>query len=177
VPGFFRRPTFGIAGSALVAFLMVCAATTQSSAASTPLRAVAGTSTGAVPIGAGLVEDLVVSPLGVVFGSNPSRNEVEVLDLRTGALESPIPVGSNPQGLDLSPDGSVLYVADRDGAQVSVIDVASRHELRRITIPLSVVNVPPRPVSVAVADNGKVLVTTAIDGGASLLEWIRSLAR
>jgi YVTN family beta-propeller protein len=67
--------------------------------------------------------------------------------------------------LDLSPDGTTLYVADLDSGQISVLDVASRREVRRLDIPGPPLGVAvSKPVSVAVADDGKVLVTTATDG-------------
>src|SRR5207237_5126125 len=72
-------------------------------------------------------------------------------------------VGSRPLGLDFSADGTLLYVANSGGAEVSVVDVALRKEVRRITVPqLSGYN--DRPYSIAVANNGTALVTTMFDG-------------
>ena len=65
---------------------------------------------------------VVVSATGVAYISNPTRNQVEVLDLTNGVLRAPILVGPQPRGLDLSPDGATLYVADNGADQVSVVD-------------------------------------------------------
>jgi YVTN family beta-propeller protein len=107
---------------------------------------------------------IVVSGADVAFASNPSQNEIEVLDLKTGTLGTAIPVGLHPQGLDLSPDGTTLYVADGGAAQVSVVDVASGKETHRIAIPPGTV-VNATPFSIAVADNGKALLSTMAGGG------------
>ncbi|MFP5316702.1 MAG: YncE family protein [Acidimicrobiia bacterium] len=105
------------------------------------------------------------------FVSNPYANTVEVVSLATGAREASIPVGSRPRGLDLSPDGRSLYVANSGAEEVSVVDVGARREVRRITVPSHGSN--DRPFSIAVGDRGKALVTTTYDGsgyGAYLLE-------
>ncbi|MGH9280634.1 MAG: YncE family protein, partial [Acidimicrobiales bacterium] len=94
--------------------------------------------------------------------TNPSRNRVEVLSLATRQLEAPIPVGSQPLALDLSADGRFLYVANYGANDISVVDVALRREVRRLTVPVDALNESPR--SIAVANNGKALVTLD-DGG------------
>lgn len=86
-----------------------------------------------------------------------------MLDLATGTLERPIPVGVQPEGLDLSPDGSTLYVADEGSGQVSVVRVAARQEANRIAV--------PTPLSIAVANSGNALVTT-LSNGNSVMEEI-----
>lgn len=52
------------------------------------------------------------------------------------ALDLPmgIPVGDNPRDLDISPDGSRLYVASPTATTLSIIDIASETELRRIEL-------------------------------------------
>ncbi len=106
----------------------------------------------------GPMGSMVVDGAGHIFASNPNFNRVEVLNLTTKTLEAPITVGDRPAGLDLSPDGHTLYVANYNGHSVSVVDVATRHELRRITIPEGDFNA--RPYALAVASNGLALVTT-----------------
>jgi YVTN family beta-propeller protein len=102
--------------------------------------------------------NLVADGTGHVFASNPTRNEIDVIDVHTATLETTIPVGSEPRGLDLTPDGTTLYVADSGGSQVSVIDVASRRETRRINIPPPTSANSDSPFSIAVADNGQALL-------------------
>lgn len=96
------------------------------------------------------------------YVTNTAYGRVEVLRLVDGVFEEPIPVGSQPLGLDLTPDGSRLYVANRGSTYVSVVDVAARSELRRIPIPSE--RLSDRPYSIAVLANGKALLTTTFDG-------------
>ena len=96
------------------------------------------------------------------YVTNTAYGRVEVLRLIDGVFEEPIPVGSQPLGLDLTPDGSRLYVANRGSTYVSVVDVAARSELRRVPIPSE--RMSDRPYSIAVLANGKALLTTTFDG-------------
>jgi YVTN family beta-propeller protein len=45
-----------------------------------------------------------------------------------------IPVGNRAWGIALNPDGSKLYTANGASNDVSVVDVKSREELRRIKV-------------------------------------------
>ena len=83
-------------------------------------------------------------PLGV--GVNPRTGEVYVADwfaervfvLRPTpdgvALEAEIATGKSPSGIAVTPDGATLLVANRESDSVSVIDVATRKETRRIAV-------------------------------------------
>jgi len=125
---------------------------------------------GSTPVcGMGPLDEVVVDVTDHAFASNPSRNQIEVLDLRTGALEAPIAVGSQPMGLDLGPDGSTLYVADSGASEVSVVDVAGRRETHRIDLPGDAKQFDA-PLSIAVAGNGKALVSTAYEFGDRIQE-------
>ncbi|HEX7276251.1 MAG TPA: hypothetical protein VF244_02660, partial [Acidimicrobiales bacterium] len=121
----------------------------------------------------GRLADLAVSADGYAYVSNPTFDRVEVIALATGALEAPIPVGSRPNGLDLSPDGRTLYVANAGIGEISVVDTVERRELRRVTLPAHPHPDWDRPFTVAVAANGTALVSTTLDGiagGARLLQ-------
>jgi DNA-binding beta-propeller fold protein YncE len=97
------------------------------------------------------------------FITNPQFNRVEVLRLSTGVFETPIAVGSSPRGIDISPAGDRLYVANRGGTQISVVDVAGRSELKRIQIPTRD-HPSTKPYSVAALANGHLLVATSFAG-------------
>src|SRR3972149_8929909 len=56
-----------------------------------------------------------------VYLTNGTLDQVEVFSLRTGTLEPPIPVGPMPWGLDLTPDGNTLYVANLGDGSISVV--------------------------------------------------------
>ncbi|MFD6318222.1 YVTN family beta-propeller repeat protein [Methylorubrum thiocyanatum] len=88
--------------------------------------------------------DLPGGPLGI--GVNPKSGEVYVADwygtrvfvLRPGAegltLEGEIATGQSPSGIAVTPDGATLLVANRESDSVSIIDVASRRETRRVAV-------------------------------------------
>jgi YVTN family beta-propeller protein len=120
----------------------------------------------------GVPPDVVIDPTSTfAYISNPPLNRVEVLRLSTGTLEAPIPVGSSPSGLDLTPAGDLLYVADRGSSFVSVVNVATRTELRRIAVPSGFS--ADTPYSIAVLANRKALLTTTFNGtgfGAEMYE-------
>jgi len=97
-----------------------------------------------------------------VFVTNTTFNRVEVYSLETLTLETPIQVGSQPAGLDFTPDGSLLYVANSGGSNISVVDVAQRVELRKINVPASTSN--DKPFSIAIANNGLALFSTTFPG-------------
>ena len=67
-----------------------------------------------------------------------------------------IPVGTNPRDLAVSADGNRLFVAALTGLSVSIIDVASEEETRRVDL-----RSPPGDILVAGAD---VFVTHTGDG-------------
>jgi YVTN family beta-propeller protein len=117
-----------------------------------------------VPVSGAPFGDVVVDPTSTyAFATNTARNVVNVLDLRTGILVGHIRVGSEPLGLDITPDGSTLYVANSGAWNVSVVDVASREQVRRIKIDPGQDNELPR--SVAVASNGKAFLTQMDSSG------------
>ncbi|HEX6596378.1 MAG TPA: beta-propeller fold lactonase family protein, partial [Acidimicrobiales bacterium] len=120
------------------------------------------------------VADIVVDPSGArAYATNRQRNQVEVFSLATRRLETPIPVGSRPQGLDLSADGRLLYVANSGANDVSVVDLALGREVRRITVPTTWLN--ERPHSIAVAANGTALMTTTFEGSGNSAMWLIDL--
>jgi YVTN family beta-propeller protein len=107
--------------------------------------------------------DVVIDPTSTyAYISNPGRNQVEVLRLADGTFEAPILVGSQPMGLDLTPAGDLLYVANTGSAFVSVVDVKARQELRRFPVPSG--NSADRPYAIAVLANGRALLATTFNG-------------
>jgi YVTN family beta-propeller protein len=74
---------------------------------------------------------------GVIYVSNPDRDEVAVVSVATRQVVDRIPVGDGPQGLDVSDDGRFLYVALDPGAAVSRVDLNTRqHDLIDVELPL-----------------------------------------
>src|SRR5437899_6174581 len=75
-----------------------------------------------VPLSGQLNDILIDDACQHVYVTNASTNHVDVYSLQTGKLDTPIQVGSLPAGLDLSPDGATLYVANSGGNNFSVVD-------------------------------------------------------
>jgi YVTN family beta-propeller protein len=145
-----------------------------------------GAATAATPIPctltltAPLVIALPDSHGGLVFDSlcqhlyvtDTSANVVQVVNLISGNLATPISVGTGPWGLDLSPDGQTLYVANRTANSLSVVDVAQGVETARIIVPPDFAN--DSPLSVAVNAAGKVFFSTTFAGsgfGGRMMEY------
>ena len=51
-----------------------------------------------------------------------SSNDVSVIDTKTNAVVATIPVGDNPTGVAMAPNGNMGYVANQRSNTVSVID-------------------------------------------------------
>lgn len=77
----------------------------------------------------------LVSDGSRVFVSNYSRNRLDVLQVGGATFESTVLVGSQPWGLALSPARDELYVANSGGTNLSVVDLFSAREARRIQTP------------------------------------------
>ena len=71
--------------------------------------------------------DTVTVPIGLnVYVAEPHTDKVEVLNTATGTVTGTIPVGSNPSGVAISPNGSTVYVTNDDTpGTVSVINTAT----------------------------------------------------
>lgn len=98
---------------------------------------------------------------GRVYASVPATNSVAVIDTATLVLTS-IPVGSSPQGMALSLDSSLLFVANNGStaAAITVID------LNTLTTKASM-SAPSAVSSVAVGANNVLYAT----GGSGILQF------
>jgi YVTN family beta-propeller protein len=75
----------------------------------------------------------VVSPDGIAFTPDGTTayvvsvttNTVAVIDVATGALGTPIPVGDQPVNVAITPDGALGYVTDSASDSVTVFRVAT----------------------------------------------------
>jgi YVTN family beta-propeller protein len=88
-----------------------------------------------------------------VATGSAGAGEVVVLDGFTGQPQASIPVGAQPTGLALSPDGRFLYCANSASGDVSVIDAWTVTELGRVRV-----GVNPQKVAVS-PDGSRVFVT------------------
>ena len=115
------------------------------------------------PVTGSLGDILIDDACEYVYATNTSQNRIEVFSLLTRTLQTPIQVGSQPAGFDITPDGRYMYVANSGGNNLSVVDLVQRVELRKITVP------PPQffndtPYSIAIASNGLALFSTTFSG-------------
>lgn len=98
------------------------------------------------------------------FVTNMGSGTVSVIDLVAGEKIRDIPFEGTPEGLALSQDGSILWVADRDGARLFAIDTRSFETLEEIPVG----NVPIR---VAISPDGRTVVTSNYgDGSLTLID-------
>jgi YVTN family beta-propeller protein len=89
-----------------------------------------------------------------VYVTNMVSGTVSVINATTRAVIKTIPVGTEPFGCALSPDGKKLYVANQSSDDVSLIDTATDVVTKTIR------PVGPKPHGIAVsADGTKVYVT------------------
>src|SRR5215472_1639850 len=79
--------------------------------------------------------------------TNFDANTVSVIDTTSNTVAATIPVGNNPYGVAVTPDGSTVYVANHDANTVAVIDTASNTVAA--TIPVG-----NNPYGVAVTPDG-----------------------
>ena len=62
---------------------------------------------------------------GKAYVANFGDGTVSVITTATGAVSAPITVGTNPDGVKVTPDGKHAYVANRGDDTVSVIATAT----------------------------------------------------
>ncbi len=105
---------------------------------------------------------VVINPASTyAYLTVPSENEVAVLNLSTDQYGTPIPVGSDPQGIDITPNGKTLYVADSGGQTISKVTIATG-KVKTITTPPGGLN--DTPYSIVVLNNGNALYSTTFAG-------------
>jgi YVTN family beta-propeller protein len=94
---------------------------------------------------------LMASPAAAPFAyvTNESDNTVSVIDMATNKVVATVPVGSNPYGVAVTPDGKHAYVANDSSNTVSVIDRATNTVEATITV-------GTEPVGAAVTPDGNV---------------------
>lgn len=95
---------------------------------------------------------------------NPDNDSVSVFDATTRSRLAEIPVGSGPRTLALAGNGTV-WVANKFGASLSVIDAASLAVTRTIALPRG-----SQPYGVAVSASGGYALVV-LEAGGSLLKF------
>jgi uncharacterized protein (TIGR03437 family) len=109
----------------------------------------------AVPGGA---SDLVLDERRArVYLIASAQNQVQIYSTQRQTFDSPIFTDQTPLAAAISRDGKVLYVACYDSSLVDVIDLDTLAIINRVGL-------PARPEAIAVAADGRVLITTTGSG-------------
>ncbi|WP_240805642.1 YncE family protein [Streptomyces sp. A1547] len=99
----------------------------------------------------------------LAYVTNAFSGTVSVIDTATNTVTATIPVGSRPEGVAVTPDGTRVYVANSDGTTVSVISTASNAVTATITVGRG-----PRGVAIT-PDGTRAYVTNSISGTVSVI--------
>ncbi len=95
-----------------------------------------------------------------------SAGEVVAIDMFSGVPQTSLPVGANPTGMELTPDGRFLYVVNSSSGDVSVIDAWSFTELGRVRV-----GVNPQKAAVA-PDGSRVFITNKGSDSVTVLNGV-----
>jgi len=95
---------------------------------------------------------LFTADSSTAFISAEFGGAINIIDVASNSMtgEIPMPEGSLPMGLVLSPDESMLYVANGRGQTVTAIDLASRQVVNSVVV-------GPRPWGLAISPDGTTL--------------------
>jgi uncharacterized protein (TIGR03437 family) len=92
-----------------------------------------------IPIGTssseGLVDMLLDSTRQRIYIANSGLNRIEIFDLRTQKLLTPLPVGQLPRSLAFGTDGVTLYVACTGGENLLRVDLDQLKVVGRVKFP------------------------------------------
>ena len=76
-----------------------------------------------------------------IFATSTSEGSAAIIERTDGGWHiTRIPTGPRAEGLDVSPDGRELWVNNVNEKTISVIDVASKKEVEKITLPTTFSN-------------------------------------
>lgn len=121
---------------------------------------------------AATVRDLAFDPKrNVVYVSQPDSVSVAVLSLTTKSYRTALTFPGEPGGLDLSPGGDSLFVAERYRPYITVLNLVTSE--RTLLAVKTFISYSGAPASVRVMGNNKALVTLTSGGigfGGNLLD-------
>lgn len=103
-------------------------------------------------------DGIAAGPDGTYFTALSNRSAVAQVDIATGEVLRTITVQDDPTDVEVSPDGSTLYVVNLDAETVSVVDIASGGVQRSIPVGTS-------PSSITVSLDGAYAYVTNFRGG------------
>jgi DNA-binding beta-propeller fold protein YncE len=99
---------------------------------------------------------IAITPNGqTAYVSDYGLNAVTPINLGTGQVGNPIPVGMNPEGIAVTPDGATVYVVNSGSGTITPIATSSN-------LPGLPIAVGSSPTMIAITDDGaRALVTNA----------------
>ncbi|MEP7242639.1 MAG: beta-propeller fold lactonase family protein [Gammaproteobacteria bacterium] len=93
-------------------------------------------------------EQFDLTAAGLLFVANEDSATTTVLDTRTGTILSRVPVGKEPEGVRVSPDGKWVLVTNESDNSISIIDPNTLKVVRSVTV-------GKRPRDIAFTPDGK----------------------
>jgi len=112
------------------------------------------------PTGQDLSHMVAVSPDGhrAFVASLSGAGSVVAIDLASGKVLKDIPTGKGAEGLDVTPDGREVWVANREANTITIIDVKS-------LAPVFTIQAPGFPIRVKITPDGRRAVATFTGAG------------
>jgi YVTN family beta-propeller protein len=109
-------------------------------------------------------EQLGVGPDGEVFVPTEDSGAVMIADVATGRILGSVPIGSEPEGIAVSPDRRSVYVTAEGDNRIAVVDAASRKKTAEL-------DVGQRPRGVAFSPDGRrAYVTGELDASLTIVD-------
>ncbi|MDW5551992.1 PKD domain-containing protein [Methanosarcina sp.] len=106
----------------------------------------------------------IAGALPFAYITNSESNSVSVIDATTNKVTTTIPVGSNPIGVTINPNGTKVYVVNARSSDISVIDTATNSVV-------ATVRAGNFPQGIVVSPNGKkVYVTNRYSNNVSVID-------
>ena len=134
-------------------------ATTERSQSIAIVDPVAGTLIGSIKTDQQGTHMVAVTREGTrAYTANIPAGTVTVIDLKTGKKLRNLNVGGEPEGITLSTDEKVLWVADLKGSRVQAFDAQTLDNLGEVAT-------GPVPIRVAASPDGKWIVTSNLGSG------------
>ena len=93
-------------------------------------------------------EQFDLSTDGRLYVANEDTASLTVLDLKSGAIVSRVPVGKEPEGVRVSPDGKWVLVSNESDNSISIIDTKTLKVTKSVTV-------GKRPRDIAFTPDGK----------------------
>lgn len=70
-----------------------------------------------------------------LYALNTTDNTLDIINKNSMALEKSIFVGSQPSDLDISPDNSSMYIANKGSNQITLVDLNAQVKVKDFTVP------------------------------------------